>query len=45
MGVSAEQFHDMLSIISGILLIGNLSFVTAGGAQVQDKSGGHYLGV
>ena len=39
MGVPSEQFHHMLSVLAGILLIGNLTFVTAGGAQVQDKSG------
>ena len=39
MGVSNEHFQDMLSVLAGILIIGNLSFATAGGAQVQDKSG------
>ncbi len=39
MGVPSEQFHHMMSVLAGILLIGNLTFATAGGAQVQDKSG------
>ena len=39
MGVPNDQFQEMLSVLAGILYLGNLTFATAGGAQVQDKSG------
>ena len=38
MKVPLELFQDMLSVLAGILKIGNISFATAGGAQVSDKS-------
>ena len=30
---------DILCVLAGILYLGNLTFATAGGAQVSDKSG------
>ena len=38
MEVPADQVADLFSVLAGILQLGNLTFVTAGGAQVQDKS-------
>lgn len=33
-----EQIQDMLGILAGILHLGNISFVSAAGAQIADKS-------
>jgi myosin X len=38
MKVPAESFQYLLSVLAGILNIGNITFSTAGGAQVSDKS-------
>lgn len=36
---SDEEVSDLLQVISGILMLGNINFLAAGGAQVADKSG------
>ena len=37
--LTEEQIMDVLQLLSGILQLGNISFMSAGGAQVADKSG------
>ena len=39
MDLVPEQIMDVLSILSGVLHLGNVSFVSAAGAQIADKSG------
>jgi len=39
MHLSMDQIQDVLGVLAGILHMGNISFVQAGGAQVADKSG------
>lgn len=39
MKFSDEEVSDLLQVISGILMLGNINFLAAGGAQVADKSG------
>ena len=39
MELTSDQVMDILCVLSGILFLGNLTFATAGGAQVSDKSG------
>ena len=39
MGVPYDNVMDMLKVLAGILTIGNITFATAGGAQVSDASG------
>ena len=34
-----EEMSDLLQVISGILMLGNVNFLAAGGAQVADKNG------
>ena len=36
MKFSKEQIQDVLSLLAAILHIGNVDFITAGGAQVKD---------
>lgn len=38
MQVPAQQFSDLMSVLAGILKVGNITFGKAGGAQVSDKS-------
>ena len=38
-GLSDSSITDVLHVLAGILMIGNIEFVSTGGAQVQDKSG------
>ena len=39
MQVPSQQFNDLMSVLAGILKVGNITFGKAGGAQVSDKSG------
>lgn len=39
MHLTNEQIQDVLGVLAGILHLGNVSFVQAGGAQVADKAG------
>lgn len=39
MHLTNDQIQDVLSVLAGILHLGNISFVQAGGAQVADKAG------
>jgi len=39
MHLTIDQIQDVLGVLAGILHMGNISFVQAGGAQVADKSG------
>lgn len=34
-----ENITDILQILSGILNLGNVTFMDVGGAQIHDKSG------
>lgn len=36
MGMSAEHIQDVLGILAGILHLGNISFVSAAGAQIAN---------
>ncbi|XP_022083614.1 unconventional myosin-X-like isoform X5 [Acanthaster planci] len=36
MRINSEQINDILSLLSAILTLGNVQFITAGGAQVKD---------
>ena len=38
-GLTEEQIGNVHHVISSILQLGNLEFITTGGAQIQDKSG------
>ena len=38
-GLSNEQINDVHLVLASILQLGNISFITTGGAQVQDKNG------
>ena len=39
MELSEDQVTDILCVLGGVLYLGNITFATAGGAQVSDKSG------
>ena len=39
MHLTNDQIQDVLAVLAGILHLGNISFVQAGGAQVADKAG------
>ena len=39
MDLVAEQITDVLSVLSAILHIGNISFKSAAGAQIADRGG------
>lgn len=39
MQVPTESFNNLMAVLAAILKIGNINFVTAGGAQISDKSG------
>lgn len=39
MQFTEENIHEILRLLAGILHIGNIEFMTAGGAQVSSKSG------
>ena len=41
-GLSSEQINDVHLVLASILQLGNISFITTGGAQVQDKNGRCY---
>ena len=34
-----EEIADVLQVIAGVLQLGNVNFMAAGGAQVAEKSG------
>lgn len=38
MDMSPEQVQDILTVLAGILYLGNISFVAATGAQIADKA-------
>ena len=38
-GLTDATINDVLHVLAGILMIGNIEFVSTGGAQVRDKSG------
>jgi len=38
-GLSEEQINNVHQVLSSILQLGNIEFITTGGAQIQDKSG------
>ena len=38
-GMSETTINDVLHVLAGILMIGNIEFVSTGGAQVRDRSG------
>lgn len=35
-----EEIRDMFKLLSGVLQLGNIEFMTAGGAQITTKQGG-----
>lgn len=39
MQFTTEEVHDILRLLAGILHLGNIEFMTAGGAQVSFKTG------
>jgi len=39
MHLTNDQIQDVMAVLAGILHLGNVSFVQAGGAQVADKAG------
>lgn len=40
MQFSKEEVREVLRLLAGILQLGNVEFITAGGAQVSFKTGG-----
>uniref|UniRef100_UPI00398E4DB6 unconventional myosin-X-like n=1 Tax=Pristiophorus japonicus TaxID=55135 RepID=UPI00398E4DB6 len=38
MGFGAEEMHDVFKLLSGVLQLGNIEFITAGGAQITTKT-------
>ena len=38
-----EEIADVLQVIAGVLQLGNVNFMDAGGAQVAEKSGRYWL--
>lgn len=42
MEFSEEEICDVFKLLSGVLHIGNIEFMTAGGAQITSK-GGQYM--
>lgn len=36
---SEEEIRDMFKLLSGVLQLGNIEFMTAGGAQITTKQG------
>lgn len=42
MEFSEEEICDAFKLLSGVLHIGNIEFMTAGGAQITSK-GGQYI--
>ena len=43
MGVVPEQMADIFMLLAGILHLGNVTFVSAAGAQIAEKSGTRYM--
>lgn len=39
MGLAPEQVADVFMVLAGILHLGNVTFVSAAGAQIAEKSG------
>ena len=39
MCLNDEEISDVLQVISGVLQLGNVHFMAAGGAQIAEKSG------
>lgn len=39
MEFSEEEIRDMFKLLSGVLQLGNVEFMTAGGAQITTKQG------
>ena len=39
MGFSEEEIRDVFRLLSAVLQMGNIEFMTAGGAQVTSKGG------
>lgn len=39
MCLTDEEVSDVLQVISGVLQLGNVHFMAAGGAQIAEKSG------
>ena len=37
MSVADEEISDVLHVLSGVLQLGNVNFMSAGGAQVTEK--------
>lgn len=46
MEFSEEEIRDVFKLLSAVLLMGNIEFMTAGGAQITSKGGrrGHVCG-
>lgn len=44
LGLSTEQIQNVMLVLSSILQLGNIEFMTTGGAQVEDKNGKSYFG-
>lgn len=40
-----EEIRDMFKLLSGVLQLGNIEFMTAGGAQITTKQGQFTCGV
>lgn len=39
MEFTEEEIRDMFKLLSGVLQMGNMEFMTAGGAQITSKQG------
>ncbi len=37
-GLSESTINDVLHVLAGILMLGNIDFISTGGAQVRDRS-------
>lgn len=38
-GLTQDQINNVHLVLSSILQLGNIEFITTGGAQIQDKAG------
>uniref|UniRef100_A0A8B9L0L7 Myosin X, like 1 n=1 Tax=Astyanax mexicanus TaxID=7994 RepID=A0A8B9L0L7_ASTMX len=45
MEFTEEEIRDMFKLLSGVLQLGNIEFMTAGGAQITTKQGDELLGL
>ena len=45
LGLSEEQMENIHFVLSSILQLGNINFISTGGAQVDDNNGKLFLSI